>query len=116
VALGLAAITALAGACGSDSKPSDSESSPVRINATVTNEGVELDEVELQVPAEYSLEVQNDSTQDCTFSFGTFIDPIDLAVGASKTVTFGTTEANEQIQIGCGDQRTASVLVRMTGN
>jgi hypothetical protein len=113
-------IAVVANACGGDSNADESttnsETLPDQITATVTNDGVVLDQEELLTPASYSLTVRNDSSSSCAFAFDAFVSTIDLAPGESRTVSFETTDANEQVPIGCGDDREATVPVRLAGD
>jgi hypothetical protein len=101
-------------ACGGDDEPDVvGESVEVTINA----DGVTPGDLRLSAPDQYQLTVNNESGAACTFALGGLVRDLEVADGESETVTFVSIEsgADETIEIGCGDERTATAVVEMPG-
>ena len=113
----LATVAFVITACGEDDEVSSGTTTET-VEITVTEEGIDPDGFRLLAPANYLLGVSNQSDTDCSFSLGSLVVNLDVPANSRQSVEFATVDtfSNDQVEVGCGDERSGSASVRGPGS
>jgi hypothetical protein len=113
----LAGASLLLAACDDDDDVGSAATTET-IEITVSEDGIDPDGFRLLAPARYLLGVSNTSDGDCSFSLGSLVVDLDVPANSQASAEFSTldTSDNDEVSVGCGDDRTGSASIRGPGS